>query len=565
MKKIYINAMFAGLGLLALSSCGDDYLNTTPKGSLAAGVSMSGEDAELELNGCYDGYQQAYCYDGANFQVASDLMSDDCFAGGGMGDNTDLMAIDNFDKGYVASSNLMESRWVAYYACINRCNSLIQSEGSITWTGNDDENDKDSEEQKKEKQRNNVIGQAKAIRALCYFDLTRLYGEVPLLTATSVAKVKESPVADIYEQIVSDLKDAASMIHFGAYKDDTWKSSKNGLISEWAAKALLARVYLFYTGYYGQQLQAVTEAEVKAGLEDIIQNGNFKLVDKFARLWPAASRQASADGSHAWSTDDYAGESNSEILFNLKFDSNLSQGTNQNGAVPLISLRNTTFAPYATGWGVCTVNPQLYSTYVEGDSRRDASIINITKEGIANSDKFNSSNDWREYTGYSIKKYSATGFNDGTRWIEVENAGAGADWQYKESQDYVVMRYADVLLMAAEMGCQNAQSDFDQVRDRAFGDASHRKVLSREAIFEERRLEFAFEGIRYWDMLRFKGLEGTATLLGKQNGVQISNGGNTAYMSFDTGKFLETKGLMRKPSNQITLMGSDYLSQNPGW
>ncbi len=551
MKKIYISAMFAGLGLLSLSSCGDDFLNTTPKGSLAAGVSMSGEDAELELNGCYDGLQQAYCYDGANFQVASDMMSDDCFAGGGTGDDTGLMSIDNFDKGLVANSSIMESRWVAYYACLNRCNSLIESAETVKWTD--------------DTQKSNVIGQAKAIRALCYFDLTRLYGEVPLLTQTSVAKVKQSPVADIYEQIAIDLKEAASQIHFGAYDAPSWKTNYDGLISEWAAKAMLARVYLFYTGYYGQQLQAVSEAEVKSGLEDIIDHGNFKLVDKFADLWPAASREAAADGSHTWSTDTYAGESNSENILNLKFDSNLSQGTNQNGTVPLYSLRNTTVAPYATGWGVCTVNPQLYSTYVEGDTRRDASIINITKEGISSSDKFNSSNDWREYTGYAIKKYSATGFDDGTRWIEVENKGAGADWQYKESQDYTLMRYSDVLLMAAEMGCANAQNDFDQVRDRAFGDTSHRKTLSKEAIFEERRLEFAFEGIRYWDMLRMKGLEGTAQLLGKQNGVQISNGGNVAYMSFDTSKFLETKGLMRKPSNQITLMGTDYLTQNPGW
>ena len=228
-------------------------------------------------------------------------------------------------------------------------------------------------------------------------------------------------------------------------------------------------------------------------------------------------------------------------------------------------MRNTTFAPYATGWGVATVNPQLYSSYMEGDTRRDASIINLTKEGITSSDKFNTSGDWREYTGYSMKKYSATGFNDGTRWVEVETPGAGSDWQYKESQDFVVMRYADVLLMAAEMGCANAQENFNLVRDRAFGDENHRKVVSKESIFEERRLEFAFEGVRYWDMLRFKGLEGTANLLAKQNGVQVSNGGEAATMNFDSSKFLGTKGLMRKPSAQITLMGTDYLTQNPGW
>ena len=53
--------------------------------------------------------------------------------------------------------------------------------------------------------------------------------------------------------------------------------------------------------------------------------------------------------------------------------------------------------------------------------------------------------------------------------------------------------------------------------------------------------------------------------MAKQNGVQINNGGESAIMSFDTSKFLGAKGLMRKPSAQITLMGTDYLTQNPGW
>lgn len=551
--KRYINILFAGLSLVVISSCGDSFLDTSPTGSNAAGMAMSGEDAEYMLTGCYDGYQQAYSYGGAQFHVASEIMSDNCFAGGGGGDNTNFMAIDEFDKGKVSEYSMMETYWKNYYAAINRCNSLLDGEASVTWTS--------------ETQHKNVIGQARALRALCYFDLTRLYGKVPLLTSSTVEKVKESEPADIYEQIASDLKYAADSISFGKYDVTTQESTYHGLISEWAAKALLARVYLFYTGYYGAALEAVTEAEVKAGLEDIITNGGFELLDDFKDLWPASSRIASTDDtSHAWATDTYAGESNKEVLFNLEFDSNESQETNNNGTIALVSMRNTTFAPYATGWGVAPVNPKMFYAYQSGDTRRDASIINIVGEGIDKTDKFNTSDDWRQYTGFAIKKYSATGFNDGTRWIAIENPGSETSWQYRESQDYTIVRYADVLLMAAEMGCDNAQEYYNMVRDRAFGDTSHRKTVSKDNILEERRLEFAFEGLRYWDLLRTQGLSGAASVIAaNQNGTSVTTAGVETTVSFDANNMINTKGLLLKPTNQITLMGSDYLSQNEGW
>lgn len=552
--KSYIKIFVAGLMLATTASCGDSFLDTAPAGERTSGSSQTLEEAQSLLTGCYDGYQQAYCYGGAHFLIASELMSDNCFAGGGTDDNTNFMALDEFERGYVSEAGMMEDYWKAYYTTINRCNSLIASDASTDW--------KDDEVT-----HGNVIGQARALRALCYFDLVRIYGKVPLLSEPSVSKIKEAEPAETFELIASDLKFAADNINFGPYNEATWNSTNNGLISEWAAKALLARVYLFYTGYYGAQLEAVTESEVKAGLESIISNGGFGLLDDFSSLWPASSRVAAEDGSHAWAIDNYAGESNKEILFNLKFDSNLSQGTNQNGMIAMVSMRNTTFAPYATGWGVCSVNPRLYTTYLPADRRRDASIINLAGEGITNSDKFNTSNNWREYTGYSIKKYSATGFNDGTRWIDIETPGAGADWQYKESQDMVVMRYADVLLMAAEMGCSNAQGCYDQVRDRAFGgNTNYRRSITKDNILEERRLEFAFEGLRYWDLLRIQGLNAAAaTLAANQNGTVVQSGGVDATVSFSAENMVNKQGLLLKPQNQITLMGTDYLTQNAGW
>lgn len=551
--KRYISILFVGLAVAALCSCGDDFLDTEPKGSNAAGMSMTGDDAEYILTGCYDGYQQAYSYGGPQFYVASEIMSDDCFDGGGTGDDTGFQAIDEFDKGLVSNSAMMEDYWKKYYTTINRCNSLLDGESAVAWSS--------------DAQRRNTIGQCRAIRALCYFDLTRLYGSVPLLTSCSVEKVKESAPAEIFEVIASDLKYAADSISFGAYNESTWESTYHGLISEWAAKALLARVYLFYTGFYGATLEAVSEAEVKAYLVDIINNGGFALLDNFKDLWPASSRVAASDGSHAWATDTYAGEANKEVLFNLEFDPyGDSQGTNENGAIALISMRNVCVSPYANGWGVAPVNSKLYYSYLSGDTRRDASIINLVGEGIEDTDAFAQSTDWRHYSGFSIKKYSATAFADGTRSIAEEFAGSENSWQYRESQDYTVMRYADVLLMAAEMGCDGAQTYYNMVRDRAFGDSSHHKTVSKDNILEERHFEFAFEGLRYWDLLRTKGVEGTAAILeANQNGQQVTSAGEPTTIHFSASNMINCKGLLLKPNNQITLMGSDYLSQNAGW
>lgn len=551
--KRYISILFAGMSLAIVSSCGDSFLDTSPTGSKAAGQAMSGEDAEYMLTGCYDGYQQAFSYGGAQFHIASEIMSDDCFAGGGIGDNTNFLAIDEFDKGQVSEASMMEDYWKKYYTAINRCNSLLDGEGSVSWSS--------------DAQRRNTIGQTRALRALCYFDLVRLYGSVPLLTSSTVDKVKESEPSAIFEQIATDLKYAADSISFGPYDASTQASTYHGLISEWAAKALLARVYLFYTGYYGANLEAVTEAEVKAGLEDIINKGNFALLDNFKDLWPGSSYKSVETGDELdGAGSEYAGESNKEVLFNLEFDSEESQETNNNGSIAMFSMRNTVFSPYGTGWGVAPVNPKMYYAYQSGDSRRDASIINIVGEGVDQSSNFNTGNDWRQYTGFTVKKYTSIAANDGTKLIAKENPGSETSWQYRESQDYTIMRYADVLLMAAEMGCDGAQTYYNMVRDRAFGDNAHHKTVSKENILEERRLEFAFEGLRYWDLLRTQGLNGAASIIAaNQNGTAVTSGGVATTMSFDANNMIKTKGLLLKPQNQITLMGSDYLSQNEGW
>ena len=101
---------------------------------------------------------------------------------------------------------------------------------------------------------------------------------------------------------------------------------------------------------------------------------------------------------------------------------------------------------------------------------------------------------------------------------------------------------------------------------RAFGDTSHRKDVTEDNILEERRLEFAFEGQRYWDLLRVKGLQGAAAILANnQNNTSVMNGAANGTITVSSANIIGKGGLCQKPYNQITMMGTDYLTQNTGW
>ena len=153
----------------------------------------------------------------------------------------------------------------------------------------------------------------------------------------------------------------------------------------------------------------------------------------------------------------------------------------------------------------------IVNAYGDGDSRRSASIIDLKAESIE--DGFDKLDDQREYTGYSVKKYTPMSKwevkSDGSMDLVDEVFGlGGGDFQISQYQDWVVIRYADVLLMAAELGSSNATQYLNQVRRRAYTtdgvlDPNFTELTAtKENILKERQLELAFEGVRYWDLLR---------------------------------------------------------------
>ena len=500
------------------------------------------DDAERALIGCYDGWQRTSANGNLAFYVASEVMSDQTFGATGNSDGRGYQAIDRFDISQSPSdANLFNGTWTDYYAAIFRCNSLLVKMEQIEW--NDDN-----------ETRGRIEGETRVLRAMLYFDLVRLFGYVPLVTEPSSENFPQSEPIETYKLIAEDLKFAADNIPTSAYPKSN-AAKNDGRISAYAAKALLARVYLFYTGYENgiYDPQVVTKAEVLQGLEDVINSNEFELVEEFKNLWPAASA-IPIQGELAFNST-YAGDGNKETVLAQKFNSTQDYDGNADGNrwLVMMGLRNTDWSPYGRGWGACTVHPKMWNAFETGDTRREASIIHIINEGIE--EEFDI-NDQREYTGMTIKKYTPMAFYDGTSASKEDGSG---DFQIAQHQDYVVMRYADVLLMAAELESVNAQSYFDEVRARA---GLSPKAVNKANIMQERFYEFAFEGLRYWDLLR-QGVETAAGVIA-ENGVDVLSGNSPDKVSIEAANIIAKRGLSQIPQTQINY-SNNVLKQNEGW
>lgn len=535
-KRFYTIAL--GLTIL-FSSCTEDFLDVQPQTNvLDNNFYKTVADAEMALIGCYDGYQSTSSNNGGSaFYVVSEVLSDNTFGGTGNTDGRGFQLLDRFRLAESPSdNNIFNGLWADYYRGIFRCNSLITRLDGISFDP-------------ATTTRARVEGEARFIRAILYFDLVRLFERVPLITEPTNENVPQNSPKETYTQIVEDLKFAATNIPADAYPKAN-AASNDGRATSYAAKAMLARVYLFYKGYYGVEDIGVTAAEALAGLEDVIASNEYELLDEFKSLWPAASYVPKAS-DNTLDRSAYAGEGNREIVFAQKFNSTQDYNGNLDGNrwLVMMGMRNTNWSPYGKGWGAATVNPRLVGEFASDDERKAASIIDIAGEGITGFDM----KDQREYTGFTNKKYTPTSLPDGS-----SNTGGSNDFQISQDQDFIVIRYADVLLMAAELGSPNAQAYYDDVRTRA---GLTERPVSLANILEERKFEFAFEGLRYWDLLR-QGLSTAAATIAQTQSVL--SGTVPDQVVINAADITKTRGFMQIPNTQITLSGG-VLEQNEGW
>ena len=550
MKKI----IYFIVGMLLLTSCEDflDSSNKTKKDS--SNFPQTEADVSQLLTGIYAilGRPEPL---GSLFFV-SELMSDDRLGGGGPDDKS-CKAIDQFKK---SSEDMFNNPWRAMYFGVYRSNYLLANLDNVVWN---------SEESK-----NKILGETHFLRAYFYFDLARMFGEVPMVLEPEPVNIPKTPANQLYAQIASDLKNAIEMLPSVKFQDID-RAKDLGRVTKWAAEALMARVFLFYTGYYRTEALPladggqVTKAEVTDWIVDCVENSGHDLLPDFRNLWAYSYVQDykyTADNNLSW-----AGDGSVETVFSIKYSA-LSNDWNspqqKSNQICLYSgFREQNFTktfPFGQGWGMGTVNPKIYNDWDPNDVRRDASVLDVRNtDEVANFD-FGGGNQ-QDNTCYFQKKYIPINvWTDETK-SKVYNFShelygmEGTDYQRDNIQDLILIRFSDVLLMAAELGAPNAQQYLDRVRSRA-GLGSVPATL--ENIKAERRFELAFEGIRYYDLLRWHDED---QITANQTGIVTYNRRGMANAETTNIAFRpETGGFLPIPQTQIDLSGG-VLTQNAGW
>jgi len=560
MKRIFILLLTGAV----LAGCSESFLDTVPLTQKTNNdFYQTEDDMDQALTAAYvtmvsvpnGSILNAYPF------AISELMSDERFGGGGDNDLTPR-AIADFK---IDGQDMYLGAWTRYYRGIFRCNMLLENIDKPDWSS--------------EAAKGKVEGEARFLRALFYFDMSRLFGEVPLILETKPQNLPKSPAADTYAQIATDLKAAIQ-----AFPGTPWAISDMGRGSKWAAEALMARVFLFYTGYYEVtdlplvDGGSVSKSEVIAWLDDCIAHSGYQLMPEFRNLWPySVANSTNSENPYKYTEDNnlsWYGEAggNNETVFALKFSTFADWGTSiyySNQMNLFFGWRAYSYkGAMGEGWGMGTVNKKLWDAWPDADIRKRGSICKVddAAEGIdASYDLGVDFHDKQmDETGYWQKKYRPVNlYNDG-EWsnYSVNFYSATRNFQLDNMQDIVLIRYADVLLMHSEL--TETITGINLVRARVA--LTPIGAYSLDALKDERRFELAFEGVRYYDLLRWAGksnLASVETILESQNGVgTINNGVSGVKKGVDFRP--ETGGFVQIPNQEIQL-SEGVLVQNPGW
>ncbi len=559
MKKILYIAVST---VFLLSGCAEDFLTQKSLYDKSdESYYSTPDDIKEALAGAYSALP---CEAGNNNpMVVAKMLSDDAFGGGGSNDDgfhsTDAFTLVNTEY----YNELFSFGWPG----ILRVNMILKRFEQVEY---DSENEK-----------NQALGEAYFLRAFFYQRLSKFFGPVPLKLEPKPENLPRATPEEMYGQIAMDLKTAIEVFPATPYQDIP--DERLGHATKWAAEALLGRVFLFYTGYYNQTSIALpdgttmTKDDVIGYLVDCIENSGHAMLTDFRNNWGYSAVQRypyTANNDLQWagdvdlSEDLYGGfVRNEETIFSIKYSNQGGWGAPQNIRYCnqhslYIGMRLQSNFPFGYGWGAGPVNPQLFESFEDGDIRRDGSIVNLNDPIPDDADfaanyVWNSDNNMHE-SGFMEKKYMPIFDSTGTRaasifFIEYQNPDNNQLWNM---QDDILIRFSDVLLMAAELGAPNAQTYFDDVRSRA-GLGS--KPVNLDNIKAERRHEFAFEGLRYFDLLRW-GIAKES--IEAANGLAITNAGvETTYnVTFPSA----TGGFLPIPQSEITL-SNGVLEQTPGW
>jgi hypothetical protein len=408
----------------------------------------------------------------APLPFVSDVMSDDVRVGGGSANDITYLSL---MRSFSATGDYTcATLWVVFYSGVYRANLVI--------------NNMDNVKNISASNRKRILAEAHTLRAYNYYWLWKLWGNIPYYTENPEGPgylIDQMDAGKVYEKIIEDLDYAISDNKLPFITS----SAQKGRFTKAAAQMLKANAVMY-------QEDAGKYPEVLADMREIIRSGIYSLHDDFAEIW------------------EDTGEWCSESIFEINYTDNPSSRTWENplavgGTVyPILIginlLKNSRFAE--GGYGFCPVEKSLYDQYSNNDQRKNGGILNFEKHLEDYPDATYTPR--YDNTGYFNLKYLPRA-NGNDKYI-----GNSPDINYRNN--YRVFRYSETLLKAAELivrtGDLQSEADayLNEVRARAYGMdkddpafVPHKKIASLDNLLQENRLEFACEGHRFWDLVRF--------------------------------------------------------------
>ncbi|OCK51269.1 hypothetical protein BA768_17070 [Chryseobacterium sp. CBo1] len=446
MKKLKI-AIFALL-TLTITSCNDDFLDKVQPDTINTGnYPKTAEELITVVNGAYQPLQRAKLY---NMRMwTSDIFAGNSIVGAGGGDDgIETTQLANFVTS--TDNQGVLDLWRGPWPGILSSNIIIKTAPTLNIA--DDI-------------KNRSLGEAYFLRAHYYFILVRFFGDVPLITEPQNADgdlyPARSPKSEVYNLIISDLEKAITMLP----SKSNYSSADKGRASKGAAVGALAKVYLTL-GNWQKTLDYTTQLESMgyALNSDYADNFNVNTENSIESLFEV--QYASNGGYDFWSNENQA-----------------------SWASTFMGPRGGNFV--GGGWGWNQPTQEFANSYETGDIRKSKTIF---YQGCP------------QYDGKDYSStYSLTGFN-----VRKFLVPLSAFPSYDNSPlNFPVMRYSEVLLMKAEalneLGqTSQAEVPLNLVRARAGlnGVSGLTQSAFRDKVLHERRIEFAFEGQRWFDLVR---------------------------------------------------------------
>ncbi len=471
MKKIIFGLAFICLGIIA---CSEDFTTNPPENVQDLNTFfLEEENVEQAIIGIYDLMQFNYARDWHSAFLVKLLPGDDAnAAGGNPADQQQLQDIDDYTNVSTSNSSI-RSVWDLHYRTIALSNLVIENLETSTLTNKD-----------------RASAEAKFFRAWCYFELTTMFGDVPLRlklpTAAEDFSSPKSPRSDIYAQVKADLTDA---IQFLPSKSAV---SQNFRVSKGAAEALMGKVLVF-EGNYSQAIPF---------FEAVINDPAHDLEATPKDVWTEASefgKESLLELGYISTT----GRDWGNIAWGGRNESNLH--------IQLMGPRgdeifNVNSVGLLNGWGFNLPTSKLANAFdASGDVvRKGATLLTeselVAAGGAVDPTKAPGGTIW-DYEGAIRLKYAT----------RAEDTSSDGVRELNYTTNFRLFRYAEVLLLAAEAYNQSgndpaARTELNKVRQRA-GLADIAATTTGgdlfDAIVNEKFLELAHEGQRFWDLVRW--------------------------------------------------------------